>query len=433
MRVANRTATLGVLFFLFVNMALMSAPLDRTVSTSRQFIIYGTKVPLRGLVSDLAEQTKASLLRILQQRDDWKTPIVVNLQFPQANLPEMPPAELHFSQTGFGLKLQLNLTMADAGNASSMQRELLRAILLEMIYRNRRDIAPGTVFVHPPDWLLEGILAMAPGQEKLPLMEAMAPLVNSEKIIPVEEFLRLKPANLDSPAKLLYRSYALALLQFLLDQPDGRSRLSAYIGNLSRASNDQLADLKGQFPALTGGDFDALWKSHVTKFAARDNLFQLLTFGETDEKLDQLLSIRVPDAAGSGKEMHWENLLRKKLAPVQAATLGAVSQNLTVLAASANPLMRPIVGEYQQIVELLVRGKRAGLVQRLTRLKKTRAQLVARMSDIDDYMNWFEATQLNTRSGAFADYLKAAAESAQPKRRDALSVYLDAMEEQFQD
>jgi hypothetical protein len=40
---------------------------------------------------------------------------------------------------------------------------------------------------------------------------------------------------------------------------------------------------------------------------------------------------------------------------------------------------------------------------------------------------------LNTRSGAFADYLKAAAESAQPKRRDALSVYLDAMEEQFQD
>jgi hypothetical protein len=432
MRATNRTATLAALFFLLVNMAAISAPLERSVSMSRQFIIYGTSVPLRGLVSDLAEQTKANLLRILQQRDDWKTPIVVNLQFAQANLPEIPPAELHFSQTGFGLKLQLNLALAGAGNAASIQHELLRAILLEMIYRNRRDIAPGTVFVQPPDWLLQGVLAMAPGQEKLPLIDAMVPLVNSNKIMPLDEFLRLNPANLDSPAKLLYRSYALALLQLLLDQPDGRSRLSAYLGNLSRASNDQLADLKGQFPVLTGGDLDAVWKSHVTKFASRGNLFELLSFAQTNEKLDQLLSIRVPEAAGSGKQTHWEDLLRKKLSPAQKATLDAVSQNLTVLAASANPLMRPIVREYQQIAELLVRGRRAGLVQRLARLKKTRAQLVARMSDIDDYMNWFEATQLNSRSGAFADYLKAAAESAQPKRRDALSVYLDAMEEQFQ-
>jgi len=56
------------------------------------------------------------------------------------------------------------------------------------------------------------------------------------------------------------------------------------------------------------------------------------------------------------------------------------------------------------------------------------------MTEIDDYMNWFEATQSKTRSGAFADYLKAVQgrNEARPRRRDALSVYLDAMEEQFQ-
>jgi len=49
-------------------------------------------------------------------------------------------------------------------------------------------------------------------------------------------------------------------------------------------------------------------------------------------------------------------------------------------------------------------------------------------------MNWFEATQPKTKSGAFAEYLKAAQEQneARPRRRDALSVYLDALEEQFQ-
>ena len=114
-----------------INNVLLSAPLERSVSTSRQFIIYGANVPLRGAVSDLAEQTKINLLGALQQRDQWKTPIVINLQFPQANVPEIPPAALYFSQTGAGLKLQLDLVTSDA-NAPAIQRELLRAILLEL-------------------------------------------------------------------------------------------------------------------------------------------------------------------------------------------------------------------------------------------------------------------------------------------------------------
>ena len=285
------------------------------MSASRQFIIYGTNVPLRGVVSDLAEQTKANLLRLLQQRDNWKTPIVINLQFPQANLPEIPAAELYFSQTGFGLKLQLDLTVADAANAPAIQRELLRATLLELMYRNRTDIAPGTVFVQPPDWLLDGLLAMAPGEEKAPLVEALMPLVNSNQMMSLEEFLRQRPANLDSPARLLYRAYSLAFLQFLVDGPAGRSRLFAYITNLSRASNDQLADLKGQFPGLRSADLEAVWKAHVTRFASADNRFQLFAFAETDRKLDQLLEIRIPDRAGSGKAMQWEDLLRTKPSP----------------------------------------------------------------------------------------------------------------------
>jgi hypothetical protein len=427
-----RSMLAAILLLPLTNGLLISAPLERSVSTSRQFIVYGTTAPLRGVVADLAEQTKAHLLRTLQQRDGWKTPILVNLQFPQANLPEIPPVELHFSQTGFGLKLQLDLTIADAADASAVQRELLRAILLELMYRKWPDIPAGTMFVQPPDWLLDGLLAIAPGREKSTLLEAMVPLVHSNKIVPLDQFLQQKPANLDAPAKSLYRAYALALLQFLIEQPDGHSRLGAYITNLPRASNDQLADLKLQFPALRTGDVDAAWKSYIAHFAAADNLFQLLSFAETNRKLDELLHVRVPDRAGSAKEMEWEDFLRVKPSPAQAAALTVVSQNLMVLSASGNPLIRPLLVEYQQIAQLLVRGKRAGLARRLAQLKATRNKLVARMNDIDDYMNWFEATQLNSKSGAFADYLKAAAEPAERKRRDALSVYLDAMEQQLQ-
>src|SRR6266849_7319873 len=125
---------------------LRCARIERSVSPSQQFIIYGANGALRGILSELAEQTKTNLLALLQQPDRWKTPIVVNLQPQQANLPEIPPTELRFSQTGSGLKLQLDLKIAQNLDASLMERELLRAILLEMIYRKEPDIAPGSVF-----------------------------------------------------------------------------------------------------------------------------------------------------------------------------------------------------------------------------------------------------------------------------------------------
>ena len=56
-------------------------------------------------------------------------------------LPEIPPAALRFSQTGFGLKLQLDMTVGENAGDSLDERELLRGVVLEMTYRNE----PGTV------------------------------------------------------------------------------------------------------------------------------------------------------------------------------------------------------------------------------------------------------------------------------------------------
>ena len=50
-------------------------------------------------------------------------------------------------------------------------------------------------------------------------------------------------------------------------------------------------------------------------------------------------------------------------------------------------------------------------------------------------MNWFEATQMESRSGVFADYLRVADQprAPEPRRRDPLSVYLDALQDQLED
>jgi hypothetical protein len=75
------------------------------------------------------------------------------------------------------------------------------------------------------------------------------------------------------------------------------------------------------------------------------------------------------------------------------------------------------------------------MAKRLSLLEATRQRLATRMSEIDDYMNWFEATQMSKGSGNFTGYLKAVDQSQlpPPRRHDPLSIYVDALEDQFDD
>jgi len=366
---------------------------------------------------------------LLRQRDNWTVPIVVNLQPQQANLPEVPPAGLRFSQTGFGLKLQLDLTISQNLDVSLVERELLRAILLEMIYRKESHIATGTVFVEPPDWLLDGVLALAPGRDRGYLVEA---LTAANKSVPLEAFLRQHPGLLDSAGRVLYRAYSFALVQMLIDGRDGPVRLAQYIGHLSDASNEPLANLKAHFPFLVG-DAEGSWQLSLHRLR-NFQTYQLLTFAESERRLDELLRVKVSEANKPAKAAALDELAQRKISPSEKMALSQLSRDLLVLIAQANPVLRPIAREYQQSVALLARGKRRGIAKRLSHLDATRKQLAARMSDIDDYMNWFEATQIKNGSGNFTDYLKAADQSqlSASKRHDPLSVYVDALEDQFE-
>jgi hypothetical protein len=406
-----------------------AAQSERSISPSRQFVIYGMDPKVRGAVSGLAEQTKTNLLGLLRQRDGWKTPVVVNLQPQQANVPEIPPADLRFSQTGFGIKLQLDLTISKNVDVSLIERELLRAILLEMIYRKQPHITAGAMLVEPPYWLIDGALALAPARDRGPLIEAIA---NTEKPLPLEKFLRQRPGLLDSTGRTLYRAYAFALAQLLLDGKNGGAQLAKYVNHLSDCSNDPLADLKVQFPMLAD-DAERTWQLALNRLKSLQT-FQLLTFAESERRLDELLRVKISEPSKPMKLVRLEELAQHKPSASEKMALDRLKRDLLFLVPQTNPVLRPIGREYQEIAALLARGKRRGIATRLSRLKLTRQQLAARMSEIDDYMNWFEATQMKSGSGNFTGYLKAVDQSqgAAPRRHDPLSVYVDALEDQFE-
>lgn len=415
--------------------SVLPAPPERSVSSSRQFLVYGDDVRLRGAICELAERTKRDFLNLIAQRDEWTTPIVINAQYPQANWPERPRADLSFSQTGFGLKFQLDLTIASDASPPEVRRELLRAILLEMMYRPKSSLAAGTTYVPPPDWLLHGIRPQQSELEGGRLCAVLGAPVTAQKILPLAEFLRpRKLSGLDGPGRSLYEAYSFALVELLTQTPDGRGRLARFIADIPSASNDPMANLGTHFPELSDAtSAEKMWSLHIARLAIGQP-FQLLSAEETEKKLDELLTLRI---SGAGPKRNYQmdefaEFIRNASAKV---ALLQCSRDLGILATRANPIYRPIVFEYAKTVTLLAQGRVRGTAERLARLSETRKSVAATTREINDYLNWFEASKSPGPSGAFADYMRAAEMAPPPeqKRRDAISVYLDVLEAQFQD
>ena len=288
----NRSQFFWTLCFLNVFVVVAFAN-ERSVSTSRQFLVYGPDLRLRGAICELAEATKKNLLTLLGQRDAWTTPIIINAQFPQANLPELPRAALTFSQTGFGLKIQLDLTIAADVRQPEIRRELLRAILVERMYRRQPALPAGTSYVSPPDWLLDGMSARDSNSDVAVALQVLAGPLAANKIIPLEEFLRQRPALLEAPARILYRAYSSALCELLVRTNDGRVRLNRLIENLPSSSTDPVADFRAQFPEVfaSSDEPENAWSTSVRRLV-EGHRQSLLTLTETSRRLDELARVK---------------------------------------------------------------------------------------------------------------------------------------------
>ena len=424
----------GLIALLLVSRALLGAYPEQSVSTSRQFIVYGTDVAVRGVICDLAERTKRDLLVLLAQRDSWMTPIVINAHYPQANLPDVPRTALTISQTGFGLKLQVDLIIDLDVNAPKIRRELLRAVLVEMMYRGENNPPAGALTSSPPDWLLDGV----PSREldlNADVSNVLAVPVARHAILPLAQFLRQKPELLDAPGQSLYRGYSRVLVNLLTRGSEGGGQLTRFVMDLPSASNDPMVELCLHFPALFDSEMEAekMWKIQIARLSIPQP-HRVLDGAETERILNRLLHFKISEA---GAENTCELAEFPKLfkQPSAEALLEALPQELNALAVRAHPLYRPVIFEYGKITAALVRGKNKGMSDRLVRLRASRKALSARIRGIDDYLNWFEATGLRNPSGAFSEYMKAAESAARPVRmkRDPISIYLDAVEEQFED
>jgi hypothetical protein len=421
----------GLLLLLLTGLAADAADLGRrSVSLTRQFVVYCDDPLVRVKTVSFAEEIKSSLLYLLGQNDGWKVPIVITIERGSTSSPVSSAPELNLFHTEGGLKIELGINLRSEN--PNFQREIVRALLLEFAYRNV-SLKSGAEYVRPPSWLVEGVVQYEHTRQTGSPPDVYKALMARNQVPSLADFLKLDPARLDPNSLSYYRACAFALLELLRDLPGGREALTAYVRALPVATGDSVARIREQFSMLGDADqtLEKWWSLSIARLAASDR-HEGLPLKETENRLNPLLTL----AVAINNERHqfaFEDYAKFIKLPQARALLRRRQNELLWLSVEANPLYRPIILEYQKMALQLARGKSKGVTKKLEQLATYRQSVLQHLDQVADYLNWIEATQPAARSDSFDGYLRVANGIAADNRKlgGPISAYLDAIEKEF--
>lgn len=410
---------------------------ERSESGNKQFIVYSEDVRLRQRAASYAEGVKTDVLQLLGVKDSWKAPIVIT--FAQATPRDLgePPVLLRMAETEPGFKIELQVKIGVDPSEVNLHKALLRAVLIEYAYR-RVGIKAGQKIVEAPWWIIEGLYEMARRREQGADSAVFQRLIETNRLPPIDHFVAEKPGELGPTAMAVDRALAMCLLELLIKQPDGRMAVGRLLRDWPQSNGDPAAVLAKNFPELGSGPvLQKWWTLNLARFAAADR-YQGLTVEETDKALSALLQVEVTVSEGEkGKDekktfpiTDYAQLLK---VPGSREALTNQHTEIVALSTKANAVFRPVIADYGEIIALLARGKTRGIKGRLAKAEEYRQRALRRVSDISDYLNWFEATQMQSRSGVFDDYLKTAREISEQdrKQKSLVGKYLDELEKEL--
>lgn len=410
----------------------------RSVSNSGQFVIYCDDREARGRTVSFVEEVKGEVLRALREGDEWKFPIVVVIEPDPAPQAQAVPVSVSLVNTAAGPKVDVSVRVGDDPSRVFLQRHIVRALLLEMEYRDRPAVRGGERFSQPPWWLSEGLLQGIRAHAGQRDPDIFKSIVTTEKLPSLEKILSQPPLHLDGAAGAVDRASAFALTGALLRLPAGPANLGRFIRAWPDAGGDPLTLLKKYFPVL-GESSQSLAKWWTLQLAAlgQSETLRALSPAESDAELTAMLTFDI----AAGKPPRNERFVlgdfeKYGRLPGARPALRLAQAKLITFSGKAHTLFRPILKEYEEVCGLIAAGKTKGMAERLAQIERFRGSVLQRAEMITDYLNWYEATQTPGSTGEFDRYLRAV-ESIEAKKLNAtpadpkIAEYLDALEQEF--
>ncbi len=369
-----------------------------TRSHSDQFVVFGSEsVTLRSRFPGIAtninfialeptllavscERIKDALYRRLGAGSAWRGKIFVRLRPAEASDEPITICS-EKNRDGWSYNMELPdvlernrfigaivhvLLLEVANRQATGQSAEVPAWLAEGLSQELRASSEMEIMLPPPSWRLNG-LTISPA-----LLDARrpSPLARAQQILaarPPLTFQQLSwPADgqLSGEAGEVYRSSAQLFVNQLLELPGGAAALRAFLAELPRHLNWQLAFLKvfaGQFPR--GLDVEKWWALQLVQFTGRD-LSQLWTFEESWKKLDELLRAPVQvQARGDDSllrsQVTLQIIIREWDRVPQMETLKRKLWELDLLRQHASPELAPLADDYRGTLRVYLEKRNA--------------------------------------------------------------------------
>ena len=408
-------------------------------SRSEQFRISGGEAATRGTAANLAEETKDELLRLIEEKDEWKVPISITLvgkkggAVPRRDTVLMAPT---FDENGYRLELMVNLSR------DLRSEPFKRALTETLVYARNLEAQPkmeADVLLVVPPWVVEGLREASAWRLDRTDRKLYEALFRSGGLFQIDDLFGLSEVeyiSIDTATRAAFRISSGALMMALIEQPDGKAGIRNFLTELADFQGEMPSLLRKHFPDLNLSE-KSLEKWWALQLANKGTapLTESLSLIQTDRDLDEALRLRFKDETGILKDIpltDWQSLTELK-EPERIEAVQLAQNDLLRLSYRSFPSYRMLLLEYQSLLSDFTKGNTKSMAGTLQALKETRATMVTKAERARDFMDWFEITRARETSGAFDDYLnlKARLKSPPNTRTDSLSKYLDRLDPLF--
>ncbi len=408
------------------------------VSRSRQFKISGSDPATRAVAANLAEEAKGELLKLIEEKDEWKVPVIVDLRGKYGGPVPLRSAVLDLSYSEVGYQVNIYVNLSRGFPKESYQRAVLAGCLLARSLKDSEKIDAKVPRSVPP-WLVEGLyeaVSWRLGQSDRRLYDA---LFRHGELFELEKLFELNEAGLiaiDAASKAAFRVSAGALVMALSEQPDGKAGMRSFLKEAPAYNGEFPVLLRQHFPELNMSQSGLLkwWKLQLANKGSAP-LTEAMSVVETDQELEHALKLRYRDAEATMHEVpisEWGRVPNlTKAERVESVRL--TEEELVRLSYRCFPSYRPLLQEYQLMLTHWVKGETKDISTSLIKLVETRKTMVAKSERARDFLDWFEITRARETSGAFDDYLtlKSRLKKQSNPRKDSITKYLDRLDPLF--
>jgi hypothetical protein len=412
---------------------------ETVISRSMQFRVAGGESLLRGTVALLAEETKDELLRLTEEADSWKIPASIRLHGRPGDPMPARTVSMRLLVVEDVKQLRLDVHLSRGIEQERFKRAITAALLYERALQAGAGGAPEHTLAVPP-WLTDGLREATSwrlNQSDRRLYEALFKRGGLFKLDDLFAMTDQAFEDMDGATRAAFRVSSGALVMALLEQPQGKDGFRAFLTQVASYQGEMPVLLRNHFPELNLSETSLAkwWALQLANKGGLNLLTDIMTIQQTEAALAEALRLdfRTTEGILQQREISaWPELAALD-EPGRAAAVRIAQDALVRLSYRCFPSYRPLLAEYQLILDSLAKNRTRDIALRLTKLDDARRTMLARASRGRDYLDWFEITRARETSGAFDDYqrLKERLKASPHQRKDDLSAYLDRMDRIF--